>query len=115
MIRIALGFLCLVLFSFPTIAQDNCHGKVIPWKASIAGYTDSITVEAIVAAGKIKCSNQAFEIINFKIGFVTFLGCYSEVKLFIRQPFDDGHHVYPAFNYRSPDLPGLCAGKKQDW
>lgn len=69
MIKIALAFLSLVLLSFPTIARQNCPGKVIPWTASIAGSTDSITVEAILAAGKTGCTNKAFEIISFVLSF----------------------------------------------
>lgn len=83
MIKIAFAFLCLVLFSYPTIARQNCPGKIVPWTASIAGSTDSITVGAILAAGKLESSNKAFEIMSFTLavgGDCLTEGMYTEAR-----------------------------------
>jgi hypothetical protein len=63
-----LSFLCLFLFSFLTIAQDSCQGKQLPYKVSIAGQTDLITVDAVLKAGKLQCSHPALTVFSFRLG-----------------------------------------------
>ncbi|MBO9566842.1 MAG: hypothetical protein J7621_28980 [Niastella sp.] len=74
------SFLFLLLFPFLTIAQDRCDSiPQLPYKAIIAGKTDSITVDAILQAGKVQSSNPAFKVLSFIVGAVPpGTGCYSE-------------------------------------
>lgn len=62
-----LAFLCLFLAPFLTIAQADRRKTMLPWKFTIAGSTDSITVDEILSAGKLECSHKAFEIIVFTL------------------------------------------------
>lgn len=62
-----LAFLCLFLAPFLTIAQADRRKTMLPWKFTIAGSTDSITVDEILSAGKLECSHKAFEIIDFTL------------------------------------------------
>ena len=76
-------FLCLFLLPFLTIAQDSCQGKQLPYQVSIAGKTDSITVAALLAAGKVQCIHKAFEITGFTVGIdgdCLTVGMYSEYR-----------------------------------
>lgn len=67
MIKVILPLLLLCGCYLPVSAQ-NCPGKEVPYKAQISGQTDSITVEALLQAGKIECTNKAFEIVSFTLG-----------------------------------------------
>lgn len=61
------ALLFTILSTFTAIAQQNCAGKVVPYKTSIAGCTDSVSVEDILRAGRIESVNKAFTIISFTL------------------------------------------------
>jgi hypothetical protein len=72
-----------ILSTFTTIAQQNCNGKVVPYKISIGGHTDSVSKEALLKAGKIESVNKAFTIISFTLsggGNCLKEGLYSSVN-----------------------------------
>lgn len=61
------AFLCFFLAPVLTIAQVHSREKPLRVDITIAGRTDSITIDEILSAGKLECPHKAFEIVSFVV------------------------------------------------